>query len=40
MSIQTRILFGFHAVGVRLKVAPQSVLEVFVDASRRDARMK
>jgi 23S rRNA (guanosine2251-2'-O)-methyltransferase len=35
-----RVLFGFHAVTVRLKTAPQSVLEVHVDASRRDARMR
>jgi 23S rRNA (guanosine2251-2'-O)-methyltransferase len=34
------ILFGFHAVTVRLKTAPQSVLEVHVDATRRDARMR
>jgi 23S rRNA (guanosine2251-2'-O)-methyltransferase len=36
----SRILFGFHAVGVRLKTAPDSVLEVHVDATRRDARMR
>ena len=35
-----RVLFGFHAVGVRLKVAPASVIEVYVDARRRDARMR
>ena len=35
-----KILFGFHAVGVRLKTAPASVLEVFADPTRRDARMK
>ena len=35
-----RTLFGFHAVTVRLKVAPESVLEVHVDAARRDARMR
>ena len=35
-----RVLFGFHAVGVRLKTAPASIIEVYVDASRRDARMK
>ena len=33
-------LFGFHAVAVRLKTAPQSVLEIHVDATRRDARMR
>ena len=35
-----KVLFGFHAVGVRIKTAPQSVLEVFFDVSRRDARMR
>ena len=35
-----KVLFGFHAVGVRLRTAPASVLEVHVDASRRDARMR
>ena len=39
MSIP-RVLFGFHAVGVRLKTAPASIVEVYVDATRRDARMK
>ena len=34
------VLFGFHAVTVRLKTAPASVLEVHVDATRRDARMR
>ncbi len=37
---QTQVLFGFHAVGVRLKIAPESVVEVYVDGSRRDARMR
>ena len=35
-----KVLFGFHAVGVRLKTAPASVIELYVDATRRDARMK
>jgi 23S rRNA (guanosine2251-2'-O)-methyltransferase len=35
-----KVLFGFHAVGVRLKVAPQSVIEVYFEVSRRDARMR
>jgi len=34
------ILYGFHAVTVRLKTAPESVVEVHVDAARRDARMR
>ena len=38
MSAKT--LFGFHAVTVRLKTAADSVLEVHVDASRRDPRMR
>ncbi len=35
-----KVLFGFHAVGVRLKTAPASLIEVYVDPTRRDARMK
>jgi 23S rRNA (guanosine2251-2'-O)-methyltransferase len=35
-----KVLFGFHAVTVRLKTAPESVQEVHVDATRRDARMR
>ena len=34
------ILFGFHAVTVRLKTAPQSVSEIHIDAGRRDPRMR
>jgi 23S rRNA (guanosine2251-2'-O)-methyltransferase len=34
------LLFGFHAVTVRVKTAPASVLEVHVDPTRRDARMR
>jgi len=34
------VLFGFHAVTVRLKTAPQSVVEVHLDTRRRDARMR
>ena len=40
MTPPNKILFGFHAVGVRLKIAPQSVQEILIDATRRDARMK
>ena len=36
----SHILFGFHAVTVRLKTAPKSILEIHVDASRRDQRMR
>ncbi|MDP3759483.1 MAG: 23S rRNA (guanosine(2251)-2'-O)-methyltransferase RlmB [Ramlibacter sp.] len=35
-----KVLFGFHAVGVRLKTAPQSVIEIYADPSRKDARMR
>jgi 23S rRNA (guanosine2251-2'-O)-methyltransferase len=35
-----KILFGFHAVTVRLKTAPQSILDIHVDATRRDQRMR
>ena len=35
-----QVLFGFHAVGVRLKTAPQSVVEIYFEATRRDARMR
>ena len=38
--MSNRILFGFHAVGVRLKSAPQSVHEVHIDPARRDQRMR
>ncbi len=40
MSSPSKVLFGFHAVGVRIKTAPQSVIEVFHDVARRDARMR
>lgn len=36
--IQT--LFGFHAVRVRCKTAPETVLDVYFDSSRRDQRMR
>lgn len=36
----SKTLFGFHAVGVRLKTAPQSILEIYVDPARKDARMR
>jgi 23S rRNA (guanosine2251-2'-O)-methyltransferase len=35
-----KVLFGFHAVGVRIKTAPASVVEVYADPSRKDARMR
>ncbi len=38
--MSNKILFGFHAVTVRLKTAPETIVELHVDASRRDARMR
>lgn len=38
--MSTALLFGFHAVTVRLKTAPASVREVHVDVTRRDGRMR
>ena len=38
--MSAKLLFGFHAVGVRLKTAAASVNEVHVDGSRRDQRMR
>jgi 23S rRNA (guanosine2251-2'-O)-methyltransferase len=35
-----KILFGFHALTVRLKTAPQTILELHFDAVRRDQRMR
>ena len=40
LAMSTKILFGFHAVTVRLKTAPASVTEIHVDSTRRDARMR
>jgi 23S rRNA (guanosine2251-2'-O)-methyltransferase len=40
MSTSNKILFGFHAVTVRLKTQPKSISEVHVDATRRDQRMR
>lgn len=39
-GMSQKLLFGFHAVTVRLKVAPKSIRELHVDASRHDQRMK
>jgi 23S rRNA (guanosine2251-2'-O)-methyltransferase len=35
-----KVLFGFHAVGVRLKTAPRSIIEIYADPARKDARMR
>ena len=40
MSSAPKVLFGFHAVGVRVKTAPASVIEIYFEPTRRDARMR
>ena len=40
MSSTPKVLFGFHAVGVRLKPAPSTVMEIYYEPTRRDARMR
>lgn len=35
-----KMLAGFHAVKSRLRIKPESVREVYVDAERKDARMR
>jgi len=37
---EPRVVFGFHAVLARLRADPKSVLEVFLDETRNDARAK
>ena len=37
---QPRVVFGFHAVLARLRADPRSVLEIFLDETRHDARGK
>lgn len=39
-AMSNKVLFGFHAVTVRLKAAPATIVEIHVDASRRDQRMR
>jgi len=38
--MKPRWMYGFHAVKARVRAAPQSVLEIWVDESRQDARMR
>ena len=40
MTAPLQLLCGFHAVAARLKVAPDSIAELYVDATRHDARMR
>ena len=37
---EARVVFGFHAVLARLRADPSSVLEIFLDETRNDARAK
>ena len=37
---EPRVVFGFHAVLARLRADPASVLEIFLDEARNDARGK
>jgi 23S rRNA (guanosine2251-2'-O)-methyltransferase len=37
---EPRVVFGFHAVLARLRAEPRSVLEIFVDEARNDARVR
>lgn len=37
---EPRVVYGFHAVLARLRADPSSVLELYVDASRHDARIR
>src|SRR5919198_2250043 len=35
---EPRVVFGFHAVLARLRADPESVVEIFLDETRNDAR--
>jgi 23S rRNA (guanosine2251-2'-O)-methyltransferase len=37
---EPRVLFGFHAILARLRADPRSVLEIFLDETRHDGRIK
>ena len=38
MSREPRVVYGFHAVLARLRADPASVVEIFLDENRQDAR--
>ncbi len=40
MSAATQFIYGFHAVTARLRHAPESVVELYLQLGRRDARSK
>jgi 23S rRNA (guanosine2251-2'-O)-methyltransferase len=37
---EPRVVFGFHAVLARLRADPSSVVEIFVDETRQDGRLR
>jgi 23S rRNA (guanosine2251-2'-O)-methyltransferase len=37
---EPRVVFGFHAVLSRLRASPSAVIEIFVDETRHDSRLK
>jgi 23S rRNA (guanosine2251-2'-O)-methyltransferase len=37
---EPRVVFGFHAVLARLRAEPKAIVEIFVDETRNDARMR
>ena len=37
---EPRVVFGFHAVLARLRADPKSVLEIYLDETRQDARVR
>src|SRR5262245_7287041 len=37
---EPRVVFGFHAVLSRLRADPRSVIEIFLDEARMDARAR
>ena len=38
--MKAQIIFGFHAVGARMRTRAESVREIYVDAKRDDKRMQ
>ncbi len=38
--MKSMIVAGFHAVGARLKLSPETIERVYIDPSRRDKRMR
>ncbi len=37
---ETRIIYGFHSVTIRLRQSPESVKELYLDAAREDRRVQ